>query len=403
MIKTFGNDLALVLKMRPLYAALIGVLCHWAPVLAQDKIEFIDNDFEAAIVSAEKEGKLIFINGYTTWCLPCKVMEEEVFSLGQVARHFNSKFINVSVDLEKGIGPILAARYGAEVIPSYYFISHDQTLVYQFAGLQGVADILDHADEAHMPERLLQAWELRYLEGDRKPDFLFNYIDHLDQTGDIRFDKVLDEYLEGQSDWTTSKNMRLVYRFANGVDNALYDHLIVNRKMYEKMMGKDDFDAKIERLVAQAINDPSKEMSLDQVERLLIRSFPGEGVQKAYLYKLSVHHKKKLYGEMAVDITGAIKAGAQIHRDTLLAYTDEITSADQSTKTLSLATKWVKELMESSNYARKPTMKLVDLYQMQGHEKAAGKILQKAAKQARKSRDMNLRREYLEYRKSISK
>ena len=55
----------------------------------KDKIEKIDafafdfissNKLAYVLELAQKEDKLIFIDLYTTWCLPCKMMDQNVFT-----------------------------------------------------------------------------------------------------------------------------------------------------------------------------------------------------------------------------------------------------------------------------------------------------------------------------------
>ena len=55
----------------------------------------------SAIEQAKKEDKLVFVDVITDWCLPCKLMDEDVFSDKGLADFFNDKFINLKIDAEK--------------------------------------------------------------------------------------------------------------------------------------------------------------------------------------------------------------------------------------------------------------------------------------------------------------
>jgi len=71
-------------------------------------IVFHDNTPWADIVKmAEEQDKLIFIDCYTTWCGPCKVLAREVFPQQKVGDFFNPNFICVKYDMEKGDGKML--------------------------------------------------------------------------------------------------------------------------------------------------------------------------------------------------------------------------------------------------------------------------------------------------------
>ena len=47
---------------------------------------------------AEAENKLVFLDIYTDWCLPCKIMEEEVFTNEPLGEFFNDNFISYKVN-----------------------------------------------------------------------------------------------------------------------------------------------------------------------------------------------------------------------------------------------------------------------------------------------------------------
>ena len=48
---------------------------------------------------------MIFLDAYASWCGPCKMLQKNVFTKKAVGDFYNSKFINVKMDMEKGEGP----------------------------------------------------------------------------------------------------------------------------------------------------------------------------------------------------------------------------------------------------------------------------------------------------------
>lgn len=100
-----------------------------------DKIHFLENTtLTEAIELAKKEDKPIFIDIYTDWCLPCKVMEEEVYSDMAIARYFNDNFINLKANGDEDIGNKLAFLFQAKGYPSLIFVDHRGRLILKHTG-----------------------------------------------------------------------------------------------------------------------------------------------------------------------------------------------------------------------------------------------------------------------------
>jgi len=66
-------------------------------------------------------GKPIFIDMYTTWCPPCKAMDQKIFSLKDAGAYFNERFINAKFDAE-GRGAGIAQRYGVTGYPTFLIL-----------------------------------------------------------------------------------------------------------------------------------------------------------------------------------------------------------------------------------------------------------------------------------------
>jgi len=99
------------------------------------KIHFLENTtLTEAIELAKKEDKPIFIDIYTDWCLPCKVMEEEVYSDRAISRYFNDNFINLKANGDEDIGNKLAFLFEVKGYPSLIFVDHRGRLILKHTG-----------------------------------------------------------------------------------------------------------------------------------------------------------------------------------------------------------------------------------------------------------------------------
>jgi thioredoxin 1 len=89
-----------------------------APVVGATHIVFIENSWDEALKQAARQNKYIFVDAYATWCGPCKMLKAQTFTDDKAAAFFNSNFINVSIDMEKGRGPELARQWQLTAYPT---------------------------------------------------------------------------------------------------------------------------------------------------------------------------------------------------------------------------------------------------------------------------------------------
>ncbi|SOE20068.1 Thioredoxin [Spirosomataceae bacterium TFI 002] len=89
---------------------------------AQSGIKFEHGNWDAVVAKAKAENKLIFMDAYTTWCGPCKLLQKKVFPDVELGNFYNKEFINVKIDMENGEGPGLAAKYPVRGYPTLMFI-----------------------------------------------------------------------------------------------------------------------------------------------------------------------------------------------------------------------------------------------------------------------------------------
>ena len=105
-------------------------------------IKFSEGNWAAILKKAKAEKKIVFLDAYTTWCGPCKLLQKNVFTKPEVGALFNQKFINVKIDMESGEGPKLAQKYPLEGYPTLFFINPDGKVVKQVIGYQNPETLL---------------------------------------------------------------------------------------------------------------------------------------------------------------------------------------------------------------------------------------------------------------------
>ncbi|MBW6480427.1 MAG: thioredoxin family protein [Bacteroidales bacterium] len=99
-------------------------------------IHFSEISWQKALQESKSEDKLIFIAFHTEWCGICKRMKRNTFSDAQPGLLFNQKFINLSLDAEKGEGKTLAEIYNVRRYPTLLFVNDEGEVIASATGFQ---------------------------------------------------------------------------------------------------------------------------------------------------------------------------------------------------------------------------------------------------------------------------
>lgn len=112
-----------------------------------DGVAFEKLSFAEALQKAEREGKLVFMDCYTTWCGPCQRMNVQIFPLKSVGDIFNKHFVSIKVDMEKGEGPELGKRYGVKAFPTMFILDSKGEVVHTMVGGRGEKALLEEVEK----------------------------------------------------------------------------------------------------------------------------------------------------------------------------------------------------------------------------------------------------------------
>ena len=118
-------------------------------VAVKEGVDFVNSDKLTPILEmASSKNKLVFVDFYTTWCLPCKLMDEDVFTDKAVSALMNDNFISYKVNAEKDNGPNLALVYQVNVFPTLLFLDKDGKVLVRKEGAAYQTEMKSLAEEA---------------------------------------------------------------------------------------------------------------------------------------------------------------------------------------------------------------------------------------------------------------
>lgn len=120
--------------------------------------DFVESrDLRPVLELAARQGKLVFIDVYTTWCIPCKMMDENVFSNEETASIINPNFISYRVDAEKINGLSVSFMYDVIEYPTLLFLDTEGTVLERNAGSMYHTSLIAMADSAIAKAELAKA------------------------------------------------------------------------------------------------------------------------------------------------------------------------------------------------------------------------------------------------------
>ena len=107
-----------------------------------------NDDLSAALEKAKAEKKAVFLDFYTSWCMPCRMMDESVFRDWDVAEYMAENVVSVKVNAEKGRGVELKSQFDVEAYPTFVFIGPNGVELSRKVGTSSIADFKKMAKTA---------------------------------------------------------------------------------------------------------------------------------------------------------------------------------------------------------------------------------------------------------------
>jgi len=104
---------------------------------------FSDMSLSTAKEKAVAENKMIFVDFYASWCVPCKWMDETTFADKDVRSYLENNFITLRIDIDDFDGFAIKEHYNIRVLPTILILDH-----------RGVT--LERKEESLSPAKMLE-------------------------------------------------------------------------------------------------------------------------------------------------------------------------------------------------------------------------------------------------------
>lgn len=355
-----------------------------ASFLSAQGIAFEHTTWADILAKAKKENKLVFLDAYTSWCGPCKMMAKQTFTDAEVAKYFNASFVNAKIDMEKGEGPDLATRYDVQAYPTLIFVDGDGAVVHRALGYHDAAQFVALGQAANDPAKSQRGLDQRYARGDRDPEFLVAYLAAKSAANDPNVGQIAADYLATQTNWGTKENMEIILNYANDPAGKPFEYFLTNKAKFTEMFGEEAVTNKGFMAIGTYI-EQNPDAPMAETQALIRRIIGGaEGDKMAAYYPVMYYQNT---GDVALYAAAAVAYFNQFPPDNWSELNEMAWSFYENVddkKMLEQALEWAKKSVAlEANYYNTDT--LAALYYKLGNKKQALKHAKQAIELAKKS------------------
>ncbi|WP_158021998.1 thioredoxin family protein [Flammeovirga pacifica] len=345
-------------------------------------VQFFEGTWAEVKAEAKKQNKYIFMDAYTTWCGPCKMLKKKVFPEKIVGDVMNENFISVAIDMEKGEGIELAKKFEVRAYPTLLFFNADGQLVDRVVGAMNAQKFAEMAKASLNPENQLLTLKNRVYNTDNpSKEDLQSYINKTYQAYSPDTE-MLKKWLAKLSDedFKDEEVIALIISasYTSDIHSGLLTYLPklkTEQKEIDKAIESLGFNT-IRPAIRNNVSEAEFEKQIEAIEKALPTKAATTTINNA---RPSFYLRKKNYAKVnnAVDqLVGTLDDNNKISR-ALNSYAWKYYENDVEAKYMKKALSWInRSVMLDANYANVDTQ--AHIYQALGKTDKAIDAAQKA-------------------------
>lgn len=240
-------------------------LCPFLSI-AQEKagVHFEDGlDWPAVFAKAKTENKYIFVDCYTSWCGPCKLMKNQVFPQAECGDYFNDKYVSFSIQLDStandndtvkslyAVAHDLIGKYHVNAYPTFLIFSPEGKPVTRVVGGNlKAADFIGRVKTAMLPANQYYTLLEQYQQGRKDTAFLRQMtmaaVDAFDKPISA---KAANDFLRQQGDLLSESNLRFIIETTASSGDVGFKVLREHAAQADAVLGAGKAEQKVEWII----------------------------------------------------------------------------------------------------------------------------------------------------------
>lgn len=277
------------------YIILFTFLFFSFRLLAQG-IYFEHGTWEEIKKLAKEKNLKIFVDAYTTWCGPCKMMSSKVFKDTAVGNFYNKYFVSYKLDMESTEGIAFGKEFPVAAYPTFLFFDENGTHLKNKVGYTESSVFIEFGKNIAAPE-LTEVYlkKQEYANGKKDKAFLYSLCKALSDAEDT-LSSPATEYLLQTTDSLKSDSSFSVFSWGiHNLDDP-WVHFFIKHHRYFESIRMYAYNAKVMSLltinttIAAHLNDKSK---LNEVLIFARKIYTPEQMNDVNRWVLEQYEKEK--------------------------------------------------------------------------------------------------------------
>jgi len=258
---------------------------------AQQGVNFQDISLSDALEQAKSENKQVFIDGYATWCGPCKRMDATTFQDSLVGAYYNEAFVSIKMDMEKDEGIAVAQKYNVRAFPTFIYLDKDGAVLHKAAGYLENDEFIKAAELRLDATSSIGALQAAYDAGSRDSKLLENLLEQQFHLLDPHYMEVANEIASLSTDWETKEMRAFIFKYTNSAASPLFEYFVENKKTFSEQFGEGATFGKIEKLVRDRSFEIN-ETTIEEMSGIFKLVYPKQSKEMSSKYRLSYHRQR---------------------------------------------------------------------------------------------------------------
>lgn len=213
-----------------------------------------NNSLNDALIKARKENKFVFIDFYTPWCAPCKMMARNIFPLEEVGDFYNAHFVNLTLNADAKENADIVNKYVITSFPNFVFLDSTGEIIHRAMDAMSEEEFIKLGKTAIDFSNNYKAITEKIKNGDRSPEMLEKYFEFIPYS-DVK-EKLAIEYLDKLSGDEKLSNTAWIF-FRDYVTDTKCESFVFftkNSQLFIDRFGKEKVENKMVNMLQHSYN-----------------------------------------------------------------------------------------------------------------------------------------------------